>query len=168
MTTSSSKPSPSDVPSHYLPIPAAQDESSWRTYINGRKGKGRATKEAEESAQAADTADSSMNGHGTVSVEAAEPLGDGIPGEDSSSPLVDGTSETTAIQAEPTATAKSVRTDPRPPIPTLMRALDHVSVIPRPCTIRQTSLTVINSASIQSFPSLNTMKFGSVIASKTS
>ncbi|KAK9895671.1 hypothetical protein P389DRAFT_195803 [Cystobasidium minutum MCA 4210] len=129
MTTSSSKPSPSDVPSHYLPIPAAQDESSWRTYINGRKGKGRATKEAEESAQAADTADSSMNGHGTVSVEAAEPLGDGIPGEDSSSPLVDGTSETTAIQAEPTATAKSVRTDPRPPIPTLMRALDHYTVI---------------------------------------
>lgn len=128
MATSSSQPKYSDIPKHYTPIPAAQDESSWRTYINGRKGKGRAAKQ--------DQADM------IVEVEPSDAINTGVAIVDHAhSTAVNGTQhgardaindllETSAAVADaskPPAPASIVWTDPRPPIPTLMRSLDHVS-----------------------------------------
>lgn len=109
------------MPVDYLPIPSAQDESSWRTYINGRKGKGRASREGDTSVQsvpAVATASSAV-----VSTSHEDLLTnktDNAPNDEAAAAI--GTEGTAA-----NTPARVVRTEPRPPIPILMRTLDHVS-----------------------------------------
>lgn len=123
MASSSTQPSLSDVPSHYLPIPSAQDESSWRTYIKGRKGKGRSPKEAESTT---DQASQSI----LVTIPPIEESLDASNGDSTDinlemPPAISATAESS--NSTEAKALKIVWTDPRPPIPTLMRSLDHVS-----------------------------------------
>jgi hypothetical protein len=153
MATSSTQPGPSDVPPHYLPIPAAQDESSWRTYINGRKGKGRVTQDEELTADAAP-----LEGVAAPSDVAAAPhIATDIKGEQ----VPDGTALEASSTAEgsSTATSKVARTEPRPPIPILMRALEHVGAT-NFSTTRCFQADFHNSHSTLSFHSSSIFKSG--------
>lgn len=141
MATSSTQPSSSDVPPHYLPIPAAQDESSWRTYIKGRKGKGRAVKETDEATQSAST-DSAMETDDPTSHNADEAQNGNEKKEEDVTTSANGAEASVAPQ-EPAPVKKPVWTEARPPIPTLMRALDHVSARLHVDTCWHTVLTSI-------------------------
>lgn len=100
-------------------MPAAADESSWRTYINGRKKN--ATNIASDSQAATDKgaeppSAQRVTGASQDSDAAMDITEDGISTEALAS------SGVAAKAAEPTASMR----DPKPPIPVLMQSLEHV------------------------------------------
>lgn len=132
MATSSSQPSEASIPPHYLPIPSAQDESSWRTYINGRKGKGKAREVTQSTHTHKENEDNAMGGQKEVKedemlVNENAPLS----AHEAVALVIPAVSEQTALDSPASAEepSQSASSSSRPPIPILMRNLDHVSLL---------------------------------------
>lgn len=126
------------IPKAYLPLPPAADESSWNSYINGRKrSKGSsADKQARVTPlsvkgkeRASDDAADSRAGQGPAA------SADGVPSEGADMDISDDEGHDAGQAKVPGATLveESDALDPvwlrkpRPPIPALLRSLDQVS-----------------------------------------